>query len=656
MHITYGRDDDPELSLSSLRVITIVLPILFLCCVGALTAVALRPWIASQPLRLLVIFGILLAGIIPFSVWVFRFIERQQRSLVRAATLLESVSDYAIVMLDTSGRVLTWNRAAERVSGHSTNEIVGQSYSRFYTPEAIARGEPRRNLNQAEARGGVENEGWRIKSDGTRFWANVVMTSVRDTDGRLTGFSTVTRDMTERKQSQERIEELNSELQSRVAELAWANEQIARRHQELEAVNEAIAAISSALQPQEVLQRIVNAARELVSAQYAALGVTADDGHLVEFITSGMSENDRVAIGAIPRGDGILGLLIRERRPMRIDDISAQPRSVGFPPNHPHMTSFLGVPILFHGEPVGNLYLTDKLDGQAFTAGDENLLVLLANHAAVAINNSRLYAASQASADQLQQWNEELEAKVANRTRQVEQYSKDMTLRILAAQEEERRRIARELHDETAQSLSTLLINLDLLELQLPQNDLQLQVGFDRLRGLAKRTLDETRALSHDLRPTILDDVGLVAAIHWYADEFMKTFAVRVDVDAEAPSEKRLPPQIEVALFRIAQEALTNIGKYAGAKSVFVGLTFPDSSAELVVRDDGVGFDLDNVPGPTREGGLGLYGMRERAELLGGSLTIDTAPGRGTTITVVAPTETQSNIRIDDPVDTPGMR
>jgi PAS domain S-box-containing protein len=656
MHITYGRDDDPELSLSSLRVITIVLPILFLCCVGALTAVALRPWIASQPLRLLVIFGILLAGIIPFSVWVFRFIERQQRSLVRAATLLESVSDYAIVMLDTSGRVLTWNRAAERVSGHSTNEIVGQSYSRFYTPEAIARGEPRRNLNQAEARGGVENEGWRIKSDGTRFWANVVMTSVRDTDGRLTGFSTVTRDMTERKQSQERIEELNSELQSRVAELAWANEQIARRHQELEAVNDAIAAISSALQPQEVLQRIVNAARELVSAQYAALGVTADDGHLVEFITSGMSENDRVAIGAIPRGDGILGLLIRERRPMRIDDISAQPRSVGFPPNHPHMTSFLGVPILFHGEPVGNLYLTDKLDGQAFTADDENLLVLLANHAAVAINNSRLYAASQASADQLQQWNEELEAKVANRTRQVEQYSKDMTLRILAAQEEERRRIARELHDETAQSLSTLLINLDLLELQLPQNDLQLQVGFDRLRGLAKRTLDETRALSHDLRPTILDDVGLVAAIHWYADEFRKTFAVRVDVDAEAPSEKRLPPQIEVALFRIAQEALTNIGKYAGAKSVFVGLTFPDSSAELVVRDDGVGFDLDNVPGPTREGGLGLYGMRERAELLGGSLTIDTAPGRGTTITVVAPTETQSNIRIDDPVDTPGMR
>jgi signal transduction histidine kinase len=416
-------------------------------------------------------------------------------------------------------------------------------------------------------------------------------------------------------------------------------------------VNEAIAAISSALQPIEVLQRIANAARELVSAQYGALGVTGEDGTIVEFITSGISDVEREAIGHVPRGDGVLGLLIREGRPIRIADILQHPDSVGFPPNHPSMATFLGVPIMFQGTAVGDLYLTNKQDGHEFTQEDEDLLVLLANHAAVAINNSRLYAASQASADQLQKWNEELEAKVANRTKQVEQYSKDMTLRILTAQEEERRRIARELHDETAQSLSTLLINLDLLEIQLPQNDLQLQLGFDRLRTLAKRTLDETRALSHDLRPTILDDVGLIAAIHWYADEFMKTFGVRVDVDAETPSERRLPPLMEVALFRIAQEALTNIGKYAGAKRVFVGLTFPDSSAELVVRDDGVGFDLENVPGPTRHGGLGLYGMRERAELLGGSLTIETAPHKGTTITVMAPIEVQPEVQIDDPVD-----
>ncbi len=656
-HLMHGRgDDDIELSLSTMRLITIVTPAIFLCCVGAFSLLVLRPLIPNAVLRIVLIFVILLAGIIPFSVWVFRFLERQQRNLVRAATLLDSVSDYAIVMLDPAGRVLTWSAAAERINGHSAREMVGQSYSRFYTPEAIAAGEPRHHLEQAESRGRVESEGWRLKDDGSRFWANVVMTAVRDGDGKLTGFSKVTRDMTERKQWQERIEELNAELQLRVTELGWANEQIARRHRELEAVNGAIAAISSALEPSEVLQRIVNAARELVSAQYAALGVTADDGKITEFITSGISVSDREAIGRPPSGHGVLGLLIRERRPIRIPDLSSHSDACGFPPNHPDMRSFLGVPILFQGVAVGNLYLTNKCSAEEFTEDDENLLVLLANHAAVAITNSRLYAASQASADQLQRWNEELEVKVANRTRQVEQYTKDMTLRVLAAQEEERRRIARELHDETAQSLSTLLINLDLLELQLPQNDLQLQTGFDRLRNLAKRTLDETRALSHDLRPTILDDVGLVAAIHWYADEFTKTFGVPVAVDAETPAEERLPPQMEVALFRIAQEALTNIGKYAAADNVVVRLAFPNSSAELVVRDDGTGFDLDDVPGPTREGGLGLYGMRERAELLGGSLTIDTAAGRGTTITVIAPIEHAADVRIDEPVDKTGMR
>lgn len=248
-----------------------------------------------------------------------------------------------------------------------------------------------------------------------------------------------------------------------------------------------------------------------------------------------------------------------------------------------------------------------------------------------------LYEEARASRDQLRTWNQELESTVAERTRQIQEYSKVLTRRVLEAQEDERKRIARELHDETAQSLSTLLINIDLLELQLAPSEARLQTGLERLRTLAKRTLDETRALSHDLRPTILDDVGLVAAIEWFADEWARSYGVPVRVRAEYLESDRLPPGMEVALFRIAQEALNNVGKYAQAEHVEVALGPQDGSAKLVVKDDGRGFDVRKTGGPTRSGGLGLYGMRERAELIGGHFDAQSKPGSGTTITVVAP-------------------
>jgi signal transduction histidine kinase len=300
------------------------------------------------------------------------------------------------------------------------------------------------------------------------------------------------------------------------------------------------------------------------------------------------------------------------------------------------MTSLLGVPILFQGRPVGDLYLTDKIGADEFSAEDQDLLMLLANHAAVAIENARLYEEVSASRDRLQVWSEELEEKVAERTREIERYSKELTTRVLQAQEEERKRLARELHDDTAQSLSTLLINMDLLEPFIPEDGQLLRTGLDRLRSLTKRTLDNVRALSHDLRPTILDDFGLVAALRWYVDEYEQTFGVPVEVEVDKPPE-RLAPEVELALFRIAQEALTNSGKYAEASSVRLALSFPDSSARLVVEDDGRGFDPEKVIGPTKQGGLGLYGMRERADLLGATLTIHSTPGAGTHVMVDVP-------------------
>lgn len=429
---------------------------------------------------------------------------------------------------------------------------------------------------------------------------------------------------------QHRLEESSRVLES-------VNEEVLRRNQQLEAVNTAIVSISSALDLAQVLQNITDAARDLLRSRYAALGVADETGRIVQFITAGITPEQGAAIGTPPQGHGLLGALIKEGQPLRIPNIQEDLRSHGFPPNHPPMTSLLGVPILFKGKPVGDLYLADKVDGKESTAEDQELLVLLANHAAVAIENARLYEEVRTARDRLQIWNEALEAKVAERTREIERYSKELTTRVLRAQEEERKRIARELHDETAQSLSTLLINLDLLEPQVTPDNQLLHSGFERVRMLARRTLDETRALSHDLRPTILDDVGLEAALHWFADEYTRTFGIPVQVKTDCASVVRLSADQELALFRIAQEALTNSGKYAEASEAVVTLTCRNGSAMLVIEDDGKGFDLAAVQRPTRQGGLGLYGMQERADLLGGTLTIDSAPDKGTRVTVVAP-------------------
>jgi signal transduction histidine kinase len=460
-------------------------------------------------------------------------------------------------------------------------------------------------------------------------------------------FAVIERQQRQVGESAERIRTLNTQLERRVDQLATANQEILRRNRELAAVNTAIRAVSSALDLPQVLQNITDAARSLVNCKYAALGVADEQGELVTFVTSGITQEERESIGPLPRGHGLLGALIQEGTPLRIPDIARDPRSHGFPPNHPPMKSLLGVPILFQGKAVGDLYLTDKLDAAEFTQADQSLLMLLANHAAVAIENAGLYDEVRRARDRLQLWNEELEAKVVERTKEIERYSKELTTRVLQAQEEERKRIARELHDETAQSLSTLLITLDLLEATIPENAPALQAGLDRARALARRTLDETRALSHDLRPTILDDVGLVAAIRWFAEEFTRTYDVPVLIEAEEPRQglypgapsgtPRLSPEMEIALFRIAQEALTNAGKYAEASRVRLALWFDCDRVKLEIADNGKGFDLQSLSGPSRDGGLGLYGMRERVALLGGELQIETAPGSGTRIKAAAP-------------------
>lgn len=623
-------------NLARLRLVSIVAPVAFLAAVEALTIFALGYALPNPIWRFLVGFMLIAAGAVPFAVWVFRVIERDEREALLAAVLVDSVSDHAIFMLDLQGCIASWSKGAERNKGFTTEDVMGKPFRVLYTPDDANAGLPERNLETARQEGSTQYEGWRIRKDGSVFWADVVLTSVRDADGSMIGFSVVSRDVTRRRQAQDQIERLNEELRARVAELGGANDQIEHRNRQLTAVNDSIVAISSALDPSEVLQRIVDSARDLVDARYGALGVAAEDGAILQFITSGITNDERATIGPLPKGHGLLGVLIHDKEPLRLRNIQEHPGSVGFPANHPPMHSLLGVPIMYQGIAIGDLYMTEKRGAEEFSQEDQQVLELLANHAAVAITNARLYDESRRARNELERWSQHLESEVRKRTVQIEEQSHEMTGRILQAQEEERKRIARELHDETAQSLSTLLINIDLLELQLTPEDGRLRAGMERLRILAQRTLDETRALSHALRPTILDDVGLVAAVRWFVEELSRSFGAAMHVRVSG-DEMRLDPEVELALFRIAQESLNNARKYSKANAVELILAFSDTSVTLTVEDDGAGFDASSLTGPTRQGGLGLYGMQERADLIDASLTIDSEPGRGTTVSVSAP-------------------
>lgn len=223
--------------------------------------------------------------------------------------------------------------------------------------------------------------------------------------------------------------------------------------------------------------------------------------------------------------------------------------------------------------------------------------------------------------------------------REWAQHQQELTTRVLQAQEDERKRIARELHDETVQALTSLLINLDVAERHLPAGVGDATNALARVRTIARRALDETRALAHSLRPPILDDVGLAGALEALGEEYAQTYGVEVGMDVGTESGTRLAPYVETVIFRIAQEALTNACKHAGGSQVQIRFAVAGGRGTLTVKDNGRGFDPWQLKANGRHSGLGLDGMRERAALVGGDLTIDSAPGKGTQVTLSVPVD-----------------
>ncbi len=364
----------------------------------------------------------------------------------------------------------------------------------------------------------------------------------------------------------------------------------------LEALDEASKALAAELSPDRVLRRIVELAARLVGARYGALGVLGPDGYLSDFITTGLSPQERERIGPLPHGHGLLGLLIREGQPVRVPDMARDARRVGFPPHHPPMASLLGVPVRVRGEVVGDLYLTDKLDAPAFTDDDERLIEMLAAHAAVAIENARLYG-------------------------QVRELS---TLR-------ERERIGRDLHDGIIQDIYAGTLQLEDISEDIPDAPLR-----QRLLGLADHfdgVIRDVRTYIQGLRARELEGRLLAEGL----GALVREVDQRGDLAATFVREGetyRLPDEVANALLQITREALSNVTRHARATQAAVRLSYDPLGVSLTIADNGQGFDPNAAHGEEHRG---LRNLRERAAEIGGTLSLQSAPGAGATIAVRVP-------------------
>lgn len=386
----------------------------------------------------------------------------------------------------------------------------------------------------------------------------------------------------------------------------------------IRAICEGALAITEPLEIRETLVRIVDAARRITGAQYGACGVRAEDEGFVHFIHSGMDPEIVARVPHPPEGKGLLGLILREEEPIRLAQISSHEASVGFPPNHPTMTSFLGQPVIYRGRNVGNIYLTEKEDGTPFDEQDELALGVLAGFAGVAISN----------AHQFHQVNTELtergsELDHANQTLQA------LSSRVLWMLESERRLIAQELHDGIGQVLAGAILAADAI---VSERTDPLE-GAERLTSMLRDAVKDVRRISHGLRPTVLDELGPVAAIRDIAEQLSGERPSWISFSSDG-TPYRLPEPVETVIFRVAQEGLTNAVRHSGASRIEARMEFDPTCVHLRLDDNGIG-----MPSDPPDEGLGLAGMRERAALVNGVLSIESGPGRGVHLTLEIPIE-----------------
>jgi signal transduction histidine kinase len=364
----------------------------------------------------------------------------------------------------------------------------------------------------------------------------------------------------------------------------------------LHAVSAAVLAVTRHLSVHEVFQVIVRAAARLLDARYAALGIPDDQGSFAEFVVEGVSDEEREAIGPLPRQHGLLGAMLREGKPERLADVRRDPRFEYWPRAHPTLTDFLGVPIQDGEEVLGIIFLANKQVPDGFTERDEELLTLFAAHASIALTNARLY-----------------------------ERNRELTVM------EERNRLARELHDAVAQKLFSLRLTAQAAAELATRDTDRTVTELAQVERLAADALAELRTVIFELRPADLAEDGLAASLRKHIEVLDRAYAARLTFHGGV--DVALSEDCELMLFRIAQEAIYNALRHAHAGDIAVRLCRSDAVVTLTITDDGTGFEVQDGG----HDGLGLTSMRDRAEAAGGSLSVESTPGTGTVVGVEVP-------------------
>ena len=373
-----------------------------------------------------------------------------------------------------------------------------------------------------------------------------------------------------------------------------------RAERQLSALDQAVRGISGVLEVERVLQLIVDRVRDLVQAQYAAIGIVDAGGAIERFVTSGISDEHRHRIGELPRGRGLLGLIIREDRSYRIPDISAHPERHGFPPHHPEMHSFLGMPIRTSDAVVGRLYLTNKLGAGEFNSHDQALVEMFAMHAGIAIENARLH---------------------------------DQVRRLAVV--DERDRISRDLHDSVIQAIYAQTLALDDVPDLMDDDPAEARRRVDEAIDALHAVIRDIRNFIFGLRPVMLESGSLADGLRQLATELHRNGAVEVAVSIpDDPTQTDPPIEVVAELLAITREALSNVARHASATHASVSMTTAADELRLELADNGRGFHAERS---ADQGHHGLANMRARSDALGGTFEVVSSPSDGTRIIINVP-------------------
>jgi signal transduction histidine kinase len=385
-------------------------------------------------------------------------------------------------------------------------------------------------------------------------------------------------------------------------------EEIKRRANQLEALNLAAISLITELDLGIVLQKVVDLSRELVASRFGALGVINEDGEGFEqFITSGISLEERRVIGAGPIGKGIFGILLDEGNPIILNDIESHESHSGFPKNHPRMESLLGVPIITKGKVIGDLYLANKIDPHdksgnkivPFSDEDRRILEMFATQAAIAIDNAKLY-------------------------RQIQQ------LAIL----EERQRFGMDLHDGVIQSIYAVGLMLEDIQRRMDDDILASKEGISTAIRSLNTAISDIRNYILDLRPQHFQGRNILQGIEELSRALRANTFMNVHVDINNVDPSRLSPERTVEILHIAQEALSNVQKHARASDVDIIVEMFDRELHMNILDNGVSIKPSEILGSN---GNGLTNMRERTAALGGQIAIVPRGGGGTEVSLSIP-------------------